>query len=244
MNELKTNEVDISNFDLDELCTATKIDKMFSIDMKSVQGFIAKYKVTVDKREDIKAGKGYRHLYIVRNIVNKAIELNLSLTRPKHELVEAYEIDSANNTISILNKQINDLKFEIFKKENTLQRLSQHIEIVGKKLKQSLDQPLLDEDAILLLAGVRRKRCGVYFLVNDDEIVYVGQSINIHQRIGEHEKTKIFTTFTYVECSYEELNKIEARYIDMFKPKYNYNSLGRLVMPMSKEQANYIYLGN
>jgi hypothetical protein len=155
MNELKTNEVDISNFDLDELCTAKKIDKMFSIDMKSVQGFIAKY----------------------------------------------------------------------------------------KKLKQSLDQPLLDEDAILLLAGVRRKRCGVYFLIHDDEIVYVGQSINIHQRIGEHEKTKIFTTFTYVECSYEELNKIEARYIDMFKPKYNYNYLGRLVMPMSKEQAN-IHLGN
>ena len=64
---------------------------------------------------------------------------------------------------------------------------------------------------------------GVYFLYSEDEIVYVGQSLDIHFRIGEHRKanSKIFTHYSYFQCKFEVLNIEERKYIKKHNPKYN-----------------------
>jgi hypothetical protein len=239
---MKLMQANIESFNLDEMLTRGNIEKLITIQGKSIQWFLTTYKINVDKKENCNNGKGYRNLYRLGNVIDKANALGLIVTKSKHELETMEECNLAKDEISYLKKHIETLQKEIEKKEHTLKILRAHIEICGRKVKQLVDQPLLDEDAILLLAGIRKKRCGIYFLIKNDEIVYVGQSVNIHNRIATHENVKDFDRFTYVECEQRDLSRIEAMYIDMYKPKYNYNSIGRLVMPMSKDEAYSVFL--
>lgn len=64
---------------------------------------------------------------------------------------------------------------------------------------------------------------GIYFLINDYEVVYVGQSTNIASRIVYHvaEGRKIFDSYSYVECEKSILDDMESLYIDKYIPKYN-----------------------
>jgi hypothetical protein len=61
---------------------------------------------------------------------------------------------------------------------------------------------------------------GVYFLLDGDEVVYVGQSVNIYKRIAEH-KDKKFDRFAYLPCARDALDKLESIYIHVLQPKLN-----------------------
>ena len=65
--------------------------------------------------------------------------------------------------------------------------------------------------------------CGVYFLLSDQKIVYVGQSINVHYRIADHFAKGIipFDRFHIVPCDSRDVDHLEALYIDALRPKYN-----------------------
>lgn len=65
--------------------------------------------------------------------------------------------------------------------------------------------------------------CGVYFLLDQETIVYVGQSLNVMARLSDHrrEGQKQFNRIFVVECKIGELTHLEALYIDKFKPIYN-----------------------
>lgn len=64
---------------------------------------------------------------------------------------------------------------------------------------------------------------GVYFLMQDKEVVYIGSSNDIFTRVGNHkaEKLKIFDNYCFVECQTEILLQKELDYIVKYKPKYN-----------------------
>lgn len=63
---------------------------------------------------------------------------------------------------------------------------------------------------------------GVYFLIQGDEIVYVGQSLDIMARIAQHRNNgKVFSKFTYIQVAPEHLDDVETEYIVRFWPKYN-----------------------
>jgi excinuclease UvrABC nuclease subunit len=70
-------------------------------------------------------------------------------------------------------------------------------------------------------------RCGIYFLLWMDEIVYVGQSVDVRTRIDQHtvgderHEVKNFNRYFFIQCEPEELNRLEAYYILKFRPKYN-----------------------
>jgi len=62
----------------------------------------------------------------------------------------------------------------------------------------------------------------VYFLLQDEEIVYVGQSGGLGQRIQMHLSDKIFNRFFYFcVTTREEAIILEKEYIEDFCPKYN-----------------------
>lgn len=63
---------------------------------------------------------------------------------------------------------------------------------------------------------------GVYFLFNNSELVYVGQSENIVKRIHEH-TDKLFTHYSHIKCSKKELLVLEKKYIQTYNPVYNIN---------------------
>lgn len=65
--------------------------------------------------------------------------------------------------------------------------------------------------------------CGIYFLMRGDQVVYIGQSINVVSRVCTHmrEGKKNFDHFRYMPCDFNDLDKIEASFISMFDPEYN-----------------------
>lgn len=63
---------------------------------------------------------------------------------------------------------------------------------------------------------------GVYFLINlQNEIVYIGQSLNPLGRLSEHRKTKEFNRAYMVPVPSSSLNAVEGALIRLFKPPLN-----------------------
>lgn len=65
--------------------------------------------------------------------------------------------------------------------------------------------------------------CGIYFLICEEQIVYVGQSVDIFKRLREHRKEgyKKWDRFSMIPVRKEKLTEVETWYIQHFRPKYN-----------------------
>lgn len=64
--------------------------------------------------------------------------------------------------------------------------------------------------------------CGIYFIVVNNRIDYVGQSTNILCRLGQHAKVgRRCDRIAYMLCAVSELDALEAFYIKKFKPRGN-----------------------
>lgn len=63
----------------------------------------------------------------------------------------------------------------------------------------------------------------VYFLLDDDEVVYVGKSVNLHMRLADHFRYPgfAFNGFAFVVCDRDILGYEEAKYIGKYRPKHN-----------------------
>lgn len=66
----------------------------------------------------------------------------------------------------------------------------------------------------------------IYFLILKNEIIYIGSTENLNNRISFHRKNKRlrFDSFYYISYDYDNLQKMrynEALYIRKIKPKYN-----------------------
>lgn len=94
------------------------------------------------------------------------------------------------------------------------------------------EDAVLDKDRLLIkrvivgasipvesIAGIS----GVYFLIDNQTIVYVGQSNNVGNRVLVHKQEgRIkFDKFSYIQCELDELNIIESLYIHAYRPKHN-----------------------
>lgn len=74
---------------------------------------------------------------------------------------------------------------------------------------------------------------GVYFLVFDDVVVYVGQSIHVMARVAWHTRDKIFDRAFYVPVDPKELDAVEGAFIRALAPKWN----GRTDVGKSSDDA-------
>jgi predicted GIY-YIG superfamily endonuclease len=72
-----------------------------------------------------------------------------------------------------------------------------------------------------------RPKQGLYLLVNEGEIVYIGFSLNLQQRIKSHSSNSSNKTWTDVfmiempEDNKESIMFYEKQLINEYKPKYN-----------------------
>ena len=70
--------------------------------------------------------------------------------------------------------------------------------------------------------------CCVYFLLNDGQIVYIGSSANVGERMSQHRKTKTFDKVIYVEVegkdAHFKMSILEHILIKMLKPALNVRS--------------------
>ena len=67
--------------------------------------------------------------------------------------------------------------------------------------------------------------CGVYFLIQDREIAYIGQSVRAASRVVGHSREKEFNAAYFLPVPRSELDRIEGTLIRFFKPPFN----GRVV---------------
>jgi hypothetical protein len=65
-----------------------------------------------------------------------------------------------------------------------------------------------------------RRVSGIYFLIRDSEIVYVGKSANVLDRLSKHIE-KGFDSFSIVECSWKDMRMLEPHFIYKFSPPLN-----------------------
>lgn len=70
-------------------------------------------------------------------------------------------------------------------------------------------------------APIETAASGVYFLISGDEIVYVGQSRNVHARIASHMTTKTFDRVAVLRVAPDQLDFVESVYILALKPRLN-----------------------
>lgn len=96
--------------------------------------------------------------------------------------------------------------------------------------KNTLTPDKLD-NAELLSQCVKKNKptafCGIYLLVKDDRIIYIGQSVDIEYRIRSHYGSPFYGQFDYYlmyECEQSQLRKYERIFIERFFPKHNNDS--------------------
>lgn len=64
---------------------------------------------------------------------------------------------------------------------------------------------------------------GIYFLIKNFEIIYVGQSKNVLKRVMAHRmEGKSFDAFNFIPCPPEDLDAVESDYIAAFMPTMNH----------------------
>jgi len=114
-----------------------------------------------------------------------------------------------------------DIQF-LKKKIESSTKIQLEKKIASKNNKESLKHYLLNNKKNLVFNKF------IYCLIDKSEIVYVGKSSNVQNRLLQHKKEGIkeFTTFSIVaklspETSDEEVLKMEEKYIKLLKPKYN-----------------------
>ncbi|SHK43559.1 transcriptional regulator, AlpA family [Roseomonas rosea] len=79
---------------------------------------------------------------------------------------------------------------------------------------------LLNEEQILAQA-VPYGAPGIYFLIKEERIVYIGQSVNVHARVAHHRYSKAFDRWHWIPVPKRRLNVMEQRYIQFFRPPLN-----------------------
>lgn len=94
---------------------------------------------------------------------------------------------------------------------------------------------LLRHDQIVESSRPWQQSSGVYFLIDEDKIVYVGQSVNIYARIPQHHEKK-FDRYAYVPCKPRLLNILESLYIHCLQPKLNFTCEGALIAPLTLDK--------
>lgn len=71
---------------------------------------------------------------------------------------------------------------------------------------------------------MQEMKVGVYLLIHNHEIVYVGQTMGLRGRLSQHRRDKTFDRYKFFEFkpeNWENINAFEERLIRRFKPKYN-----------------------
>jgi len=126
------------------------------------------------------------------------------------------------------------LKCEIRELEAKLDSMNK-LELVNKTALTLTGKTLLRESEIINAANAWEQATGVYFLIDGDKVVYVGQSVNVYARIASHHD-KVFERFAFIPCKREVLDSLESLYIHILRPALNADMYGRKQAPMSLDK--------
>lgn len=67
----------------------------------------------------------------------------------------------------------------------------------------------------------------IYFLCRENRIVYIGQTVNLASRLGQHVMSKHFDRIFYFEVAARDLKELEAELIEYYDPELNKTTKGQ-----------------
>lgn len=212
--------IDASKLDCEFTCTA--LDKMFKINKTRVTGFIRRMENTKNpipcREVPHYSPQGFKRVYRLSDVLLAVASDNAAL-----QATDEQRKDKMLQTFTWQEKELLR-KVEELKKEK--ERLLKEVDFLSGNLSDI--SPVLKQTNFCLvpISEIVRKSssygnvCGVYFLIKDSQIVYIGQSINIAARITSH-KDKDFDSVSYVTCRRSELDILESLYIIAYNPILN-----------------------
>lgn len=81
---------------------------------------------------------------------------------------------------------------------------------------------MLTPAEIIAAAVVRDEATsGVYFLIRDGRVMYVGQSVDVGARIRGHARERSFDAYAMVPCPIAHMAVLESLYIHALRPPWN-----------------------
>jgi hypothetical protein len=97
----------------------------------------------------------------------------------------------------------------------------------------------------LLVQGAFSDGIGVYFLIKDDEIVYIGKSVGLRSRLNRHRRHFDFNrVFIIPHTGNDWLIDLEYVYIKKFRPRLNQSSnpdLRKKRVPSESQNKKFSY---
>lgn len=115
------------------------------------------------------------------------------------------------------------LRQEIEARKSELAHL-ERVEMFNAASAKLTSKFLMTEAEIVLAALAWEQASGVYFLIRQGRIVYVGQAVNVYVRISQHTE-KRFDSYAYLPCPVDMLDKVESLYIHLLRPELNGNQV-------------------
>lgn len=177
----------------------SRLNKLLEIDGISASGYINRW---ANKGKPIKSRQ---NLYRPIDLVARA--------RAKMHAVCPPKLERARMTLAALEARYSEPEAAT---ANMPHQINMH------QLSSSLtDRRLLTAKEIIRNSGKTPHLTGVYFLIKNEEVVYVGQSVNIISRVSAHVKQKEFDRFAFVPCDAQDLDVLESLYIHFLQPELN-----------------------
>jgi hypothetical protein len=104
----------------------------------------------------------------------------------------------------------------------SLKEAARRNELVGRPIR-IVPGFALSKDEIVFGATTVSALCAIYFLIAGCEIVYIGQSTNVHKRIATHLADGViaFDRYFIQPCDRSLLDLLETQFICEFKPVHN-----------------------
>jgi hypothetical protein len=82
--------------------------------------------------------------------------------------------------------------------------------------------------------SVSNKGCGIYFLICNGSVSYIGKTTDLANRLMQHKiQLMDYDSFRFIKCDEDKLDLYEKRWINKFKPEHNHTNKGR------KKQKSY-----
>lgn len=122
------------------------------------------------------------------------------------------------------NLQLSDARCRLAEIEARIQHL-ERMETLSLASARIFGKGLLLTEDIVAASQAYEVHCGVYFLIYEGRVVYVGQSVDVLSRISQH-KEKRFDRFAFVPCDRASLDVIESLYIHILQPPLNGEQTG------------------
>jgi len=170
------------------------------------------------------------------NKVEDYIPIKVSTIKPKFY---NEEFNNDNKKKVIIKKVDKKKKVKRNKKKKGYIKIEINIDEIREKSAKLIDndkhtkylidlKPYSELDIFSKSSRILPKYSGVYFLINNNSIVYVGKASKISNRLTTHKKSNWgWNQFAYIECKTSlDRDILEKFYIGKYKPKYNKEPIG------------------